>query len=183
MTVCESCLKFDLPDNGSRHHETVNLTNKPKIDLEILLKGVWRWVEVKNWLSPEIPSQHLAAKRLEFFAKTQDDDYWYSLGANAQGTHDFLTARNERPANPNFIFLYKSADAMPASVDIAILESKISTFPDLQDVKPSVLDRQTFGSLFPELNVRECVLESDLTCQDAALSTCTRLRKMKRVKP
>lgn len=183
MTVCESCLRFDLPENGSRHHETVNLTNKPKIDLEILLRNAWRWVEIKNWESPEIPSQHLQAQRLEFIAKMLDENYWVSLAANAQGAHDFLEERSERPVSPNFIFLYKSAEPMPESVGMAILQNKISALPDLQDVMTSVLDRQTFGYLYPELNVRECLLASDLSCPNSALPTCTRARKAKKAKP
>lgn len=173
MTVCESCLKFDLPDNGSRHHESVHPNDQTAIDLEVNMRDGWFWVEVKNWEDPRIPPQYRQLQRTQFIKKMLDEGFWMSLARKAQGTHDFLIPRGERPPAPKFIFLFQCNQPMPPSVNMAILQSKIASFPDLSDVSSAVLDRHLFGAIYHELNVTDCRLDQDSACMTATVPFCT----------
>lgn len=119
MTVCESYLRFTLPE-GSRHHEEVNPADTG-VDLEIASDPPC-WLEVKNWDAPVIPPDQRPIVRIDFANKTNSEsNFWSSIQRKFEGTSECLSKRGEHPSFVRLILLLECS--LMNSISLAPMNS------------------------------------------------------------
>lgn len=168
VSLCESYLRFDLPD-GSRLHEDVHPNAETGVDIEIAsIPAVW--LEVKNWDAPVIPESQRAKVHQDVLDKTKTtSSFWDQLVAKFEGTYEFLSERGEVPDDLRLAVLLESTAlvGMPMAPALSVLQSRLAKSNRVSTYSVALVNVSTIRRYIPDVNVKSCVVTSFPECNCA----------------
>lgn len=154
--ICESYLRFQLPE-GSRRHESINPSDTG-VDIEMATEPPV-WLEVKNWDSPVIPLELRPKSDDDFLAKTKAvSEFWVQIIRKFEGTYDILDRHGQLPSEFQLTALLQSHlfEAMPLASVLSTLESLVARSIKLRGRSVGVVDVREFTQQFSDCSVTPC---------------------------
>lgn len=120
MTICESFIRFTLP-NGSKHYEEIDAT---ETGIDFLIPGDPEvWVEVKNYESPTIPADLQEAKRSEAQSNIDREEFWNAILRKFERAHHRLGG--PQGGKRVFYLILESSVLIPRAIAFSGLERRI----------------------------------------------------------